>query len=143
MGILKHVVRLAIVGAATAAVAGKVVRDKQKKEELDEFLVPSQDDPVLYDVPKEKEQSLKEAIQSLENHEPRSVQFTFYVPEESSVSDFQAALANFDLSSSLDEDPSKVVVEYNGNFDLDDLDLLLTQLSECCLQYSAVFIAQD
>ena len=48
MKFLKGIISLAAIGLASAAVAGKVVKDKKDKAELDEFLIPSQDDPIIY-----------------------------------------------------------------------------------------------
>ncbi len=138
MNLLKGLIGLLAVGTAGAAIAGKVANDKKKKEELDEFLIPSQEDPIVYDVPKDSE-NLKEAIQSLLNHNPKPEYFDFYLADEESVKKFQEEVSALDMTSSYDAEKSQVEVEYKGNFDADDLDLLLVQLSEICAQTSALF----
>ncbi len=138
MNLLKGLIGLLAVGTAGAAIAGKVANDKKKKEELDEFLIPSQEDPIVYDVPKDSE-NLKEAIQSLLNHNPKTEYFDFYLADEESVKKFQEEVSALDMTSSYDAEKSQVEVEYKGNFDADDLDLLLVQLSEICAQTSALF----
>lgn len=138
MNLLKGLIGLLAVGTAGAAIAGKVVNDKKKKEELDEFLIPSQEDPIVYDIPKDAA-NLKEAIQSLLNHNPKPEYFDFYVADEESLKKFQEEISALDMTSSYDADKSQVEVEYKGNFDSDDLDLLLVQLSEICAQTSALF----
>ncbi len=138
MKLLKGLIGLLAVGTAGAAIAGKVVNDKKKKDELDEFLIPSQEDPIVYDVPKDSA-SLKEAIQSLLNHDPKPEYFDFYLADEESSKKFQEQASAFDLSSSYDAEKSQVEIEYTGYFDPDDLDLLLVQLSEICAQTSALF----
>ncbi len=138
MNLLKGLIGLLAVGTAGAAIAGKVVNDKKKKEELDEFLIPSQEDPIVYDIPKDAA-NLKEAIQSLLNHNPKPEYFDFYVADEESLKKFQEEVSALDMTSSYDADKSQVEVEYKGNFDSDDLDLLLVQLSEICAQTSALF----
>ena len=65
MKFLKGIISLAAIGLASAAVAGKVVKDKKDKAELDEFLIPSQDDPIIYHVPKESDEALQKAAQGL------------------------------------------------------------------------------
>lgn len=138
MNLLKGLIGLLAVGTAGAAIAGKVANDKKKKEELDEFLIPSQEDPIVYDVPKDSA-NLKEAIQSLLNHNPKPEYFDFYLADEESVKKFQEEVSALDMTSSYDAEKSQVEVEYKGNFDADDLDLLLVQLSEICAQTSALF----
>ena len=138
MNLLKGLIGLLAVGTAGAAIAGKVVNDKKKKEELDEFLIPSQEDPIVYDIPKDAA-NLKEAIQSLLNHNPKPEYFDFYVADEESLKKFQEEVSALDMTSSYDADKSQVEVEYKGNFDSDDLNLLLVQLSEICAQTSALF----
>lgn len=138
MNLLKGLIGLLAVGTAGAAIAGKVANDKKKKDELDEFLIPSQEDPIVYDVPKDAS-NLKEAIQSLLNHNPKPEYFDFYLADEESVKKFQEEVSALDMTSSYDADKSQVEVEYKGNFDADDLDLLLVQLSEICAQTSALF----
>lgn len=140
MKFIKGVIGLLAIGAAGAAVAGKVVKDKQMKDELDEFLIPSQEDPIVYNVPKESSASLKEAIYALANHEPKIEYFDFYVADSESSKKFQEQVAELEMSSSYDAEKSQVEVEYRGNFDQDDLDLLLVQLSEICTQTSASFV---
>lgn len=138
MNLLKGLIGLLAVGTAGAAIAGKVANDKKKKDELDEFLIPSQEDPIVYDVPKDAS-NLKEAIQSLLNHNPKPEYFDFYLADEESVKKFQEEVSALDMTSSYDAEKSQVEVEYKGNFDADDLDLLLVQLSEICAQTSALF----
>ena len=138
MKLLKGLIGLLAIGTAGAAIAGKVVNDKKKKEELDEFLIPSQEDPIIYDVPKDIP-SLKEAIQSLLNHNPKPEYFDFYVADEESLKKFQEQVSALDMTSNYDAKKSQVEVEYTGNFDPDDLDLLLVHLSEICAQTSALF----
>lgn len=138
MKLLKGLIGLLAIGTAGAAIAGKVVNDKKKKEELDEFLIPSQEDPIIYDVPKDTP-SLKEAIQSLLNHNPKPEYFDFYVADEESLKKFQEQVSALDMTSNYDAKKSQVEVEYTGNFDPDDLDLLLVHLSEICAQTSALF----
>lgn len=138
MNLLKGLIGLLAVGTAGAAIAGKVANDKKKKEELDEFLIPSQEDPIVYDVPKDAS-NLKEAIQSLMNHNPKPEYFDFYLADEESIKKFQEEVSALDMTSSYDAEKSQVEVEYKGNFDADDLDLLLVQLSEICAQTSALF----
>ena len=138
MKLLKGLIGFLAIGTAGAAIAGKVVNDKKKKEELDEFLIPSQEDPIIYDVPKDTP-SLKEAIQSLLNHNPIPEYFDFYVADEESLKKFQEQVSALDMTSNYDAKKSQVEVEYTGNFDPDDLDLLLVHLSEICAQTSALF----
>ncbi len=138
MKLLKGLIGFLAIGTAGAAIAGKVVNDKKKKEELDEFLIPSQEDPIIYDVPKDTP-SLKEAIQSLLNHNPKPEYFDFYVADEESLKKFQEQVSALDMTSNYDAKKSQVEVEYTGNFDPDDLDLLLVHLSEICAQTSALF----
>ena len=43
-------------GAGACAVLGKVKKDKEKQEELDEFLCPDIDEPVVQDIKEEPEE---------------------------------------------------------------------------------------
>ena len=69
MKFLKWILALAAVAGAGVAVTQKVKKEKEKKDELDEFLVPNQDEPIVYDVPSRGDDKMKEAIHSLENHQ--------------------------------------------------------------------------
>lgn len=139
MKFLKWIVTLAAVAGASVAVSQKVKKEKAKKEELDEFLVPNQDEPIVYDVPSHTDDNMKEAIHSLENHEPQTKYFTFTVADADHAHTFQKAAAELDLSSSYDSEKQEVEIEYNGNFDDDDLNLLQVQLGEISLQAEATF----
>lgn len=139
MGILKQIIGAATIVLAGAAVAGKVSRDKKKKAELEEFLVPEQDDSIEVDIPVTGDRELKKAISVLENQDPKTEYFTFYVNDAESAHKFQSMAADLEMGSSYNSGANTVEVEYKGNFDRDDLDLLYIQLTELCRQCDATF----
>lgn len=51
-------------GAGACAVLGKVKKDKEKQEELDEFLCPDIDEPVVQDIK-------EEPVEDTETHEEK------------------------------------------------------------------------
>lgn len=138
MSILRPLLGATTIVLAGAAVAGKIARDKQQKAELDEFLVPEQDDGADIEI-NEESNDLSKAIFALENHEPRTIFFVFDVENKDTAHQLQAMAAEYEMGSSYDSDDQTVEVEYKGNFDVDDLNTLNTQLAELCRQTGAVF----
>lgn len=139
MKFLKWLIALTALVGTGAAITYKVKDDQKKKKELDEFLVPDQDEPIVYDVPSRGMEKLSEALKSLDNHDPETKFFTFEVADADHAHAFQKAAAELELSSSYDSEKQEVEVEYDGNFDEDDLNLLKIQLSEISSQADATF----
>lgn len=54
------------VGAGACAVMGKMKRDKEKQEELDEFLCPDIDEPVVQNI---EEETKEEPVEDTETQE--------------------------------------------------------------------------
>lgn len=54
MKLLKFLVGTTAVAVGACAVMGKVKKDKEKQEELDEFLCPDIDEPIVKDISEEE-----------------------------------------------------------------------------------------
>ncbi len=60
MKLFKFLVGTTAVAVGACAVMGKVKKDKEKQEELDEFLCPDIETPIVKDIPVEEQEAQEE-----------------------------------------------------------------------------------
>ncbi|MBB5183938.1 hypothetical protein [Catenisphaera adipataccumulans] len=121
MGLLKNVISTAVVVAAGAAVIGKISQDKKKKAELDEFLVPDQEEPVVHDIPDSDD--LSDAIRIMKE-KPGKATFVFHVESTEAAHQLQEQAANHHMGSSYAEPDQLVEILYQSDVDDGDIDSL-------------------
>ena len=135
MNLFKFLVGAATITVGACAVAGKVRRDKQRQEELDEFLCPDIDEPI--------EKEIQPSVSPLKNMESdimgfkeaeeeiRPVRLTYSV-------DSKEAAEN-GLTSSYDDEDKLVDVSYHEGVNESDLKILSDTLVNACTNTSAEY----
>lgn len=128
---------LACVTAAGAALFARSQKEKQKKEELDEFLMPDYDNPVVLDIPSKVHQDILSWADQEEKILPVTLYFNFVDFVEADK--FQKGCASLNISSSLDEEDRIVEILYNGDLDIASLNEFAASLTnlmhECAVNY--------
>ena len=125
----------AAIGFATASLITKQVEDKKRQKELDDFLLPDEDQPVVVDIPRE-ECSLEEDVLAC-NESP--VIFKFKLDSKENAVSFQDALSEKGLSSTIDVDSLMVEVMYNGDLTEESLEELLSDLKTLSVTAQAIY----
>lgn len=111
MGLIKGIIGTAAVVLAGAAVVGKVNQEKKKQAELDEFLIPSEEEPVVHNIPLDSE--LTVAIEQVKGAEKAVFTFDVENTEVAHTLQEQAALAH--MGSSYNEEASTVDIIYQND----------------------------
>ena len=113
MKLFKFLLGAATITVGACAVAGKVRRDKQRQEELDEFLCPQED--IL------------------------PVTLTYSFDSKDSAKQFQTEIAKNGLTSSYDDEDKIVDVIYHDGVNESDLKILSDTLVNACTNASAEY----
>ena len=130
---------IAVAGAAigAAAVVGKLASEKKKDEDLDEFLLPDENEETEYEaVP-----SLTKDIQSWQDvqSENFNVEIHFGFENSDSATQFQEALAKEGLSSDYNAEDSIVNVLYSEDTTMEGLNFLAATLEDASIEYEAQY----
>lgn len=113
MGLIKGILGTAAVVLAGAAVVGKVSQEKKKQAELDEFLIPSEEEPVVHTIPLDTE--LGAAIQQVQEKNPEKAIFTFSVDSVETAHSLQEKAALNHMGSSYNEEENTVDIIYQND----------------------------
>lgn len=135
MKFLKYLLGIAAIGTAGGLLAAKMVRDKKRQAELDDFLMPEEDETVVIDVPRKNSESefmMHQDIMSWlkENAEITPITLVFTFVDFKDAYKFQEDAAKFGLSSSVNDEEREVEVIYNGDISYETLKLLSDDLSK-------------
>lgn len=146
MKLLKFLVGTAALGAAACAVAGKVQRDKQKQEELDDFLCPDIDAPVEKDIPQLSNASLAQALKSdvlsFEGCENDALPVTmiFAFENQEDAHGFIEQVSQINVSTCYDDEEKIVDVDYCGEINESELNILSDTLIEALNAHNAKYV---
>jgi hypothetical protein len=146
MKLLKFLVGTAALGAAACAVAGKVQRDKQKQEELDDFLCPDIDAPVEKDLPQLSSASLAQALKSdvlsFEGCENDALPVTmiFAFENQEDAHGFIEQVSQINVSTCYDDEEKIVDVDYCGEINESELNILSDALIEALNVHNAKYV---
>lgn len=130
---LKLIAGITALSAAGAAVAAKTAKDKKRQAELDEFLVPDEENPIVLDIPAKNAESIKKMkkdIASFEQTEILPVILTFEFEEFKEAQDLQDVLSENNISSTLHDENRKLEVSYHGNVSPSALESFANLLEE-------------
>ena len=143
MNLFKFLVGAATITVGACAVAGKVHRDKQRQEELDEFLCPDIDEPI--------EKEIQPSVSPLKNMESDIMGFkeaeeeilpvtlTYSFDSKEAAKQFQTEIAENGLTSSYDDEDKLVDVIYHEGVNESDLKILSNTLVNACTNTSAEY----
>lgn len=143
MNLFKFLVGAATITVGACAVAGKVRRDKQRQEELDEFLCPDIDEPI--------EKEIRPSVSPLKNMESDIMGFkeaeekilpvtlTYSFDSKEAAKQFQTEIAENGLTSSYDDEDKLVDVIYHEGVNESDLKILSDTLVNACTNTSAEY----
>lgn len=143
MNLFKFLVGAATITVGACAVAGKVRRDKQRQEELDEFLCPDIDEPI--------EKEIQPSVSPLKNMESDIMGFkeaeekilpvtlTYRFDSKEAAKQFQTEIAENGLTSSYDDEDKLVDVIYHEGVNESDLKILSDTLVNACTNTSAEY----
>ena len=143
MNLFKFLVGAATITVGACAVAGKVRRDKQRQEELDEFLCPDIDEPI--------EKEIQPSVSPLKNMESDIMGFkeaeeeilpvtlTYSFDSKEAAKQFQTEIAENGLTSSYDDEDKLVDVIYHEGVNESDLKILSDTLVNACTNTSAEY----
>lgn len=129
MSWLKTIIGLATVGLATAAVLSKVNEDKKKQQELDEFLCPESDEPIVVAPTKELPyEKVEKDVLELEKLDVVYVTcyYGFEFEESEQAVAFQEECSDSGLSTSMVK--NVVDVMYSGDTKYDELNEFFMKL---------------
>lgn len=143
MNLFKFLVGAATITVGACAVAGKVRRDKQRQEELDEFLCPDIDEPI--------EKEIQPSVSPLKNMESDIMGFkeaeeeilpvtlTYRFDSKETAKQFQTEIAENGLTSSYDDEDKLVDVIYHEGVNESDLKILSDTLVNACTNTNAEY----
>lgn len=125
MKLFKFLLGAATITVGACAVAGKVRRDKQRQEELDEFLCPDIDEPIEKEI-KSNESPLKHMEADIMGFKEAQedilpVTLTYSFDSKDSAKQFQTEIAEKGLTSSYDDEDKVVDVIYHDGVNESDL----------------------
>ena len=123
---LKWTIAIASVAAGTAAIIGKVASDKKKEAELDDFLLPEEEESEF-----ESRPSLTKDIQSWQDMDAETfnVEIAFQFDNEDNAFDFQEWLAQEGI----------VQVVYSEDTTMEGLNFLAATLEDACVECQAKY----
>ena len=133
---LKWTIAIASVAAGTAAIIGKVASDKKKEAELDDFLLPEEEESEF-----ESRPSLTKDIQSWQDMDAETfnVEIAFQFDNEDNAFDFQEWLAKEGLSSQYEAQEGIVQVVYSEDTTMEGLNFLAATLEDACVECQAKY----
>lgn len=143
MKLFKFLLGAATITVGACAVAGKVRRDKQRQEELDEFLCPDIDEPIEKEI-KSNESPLKHMEADIMGFKDAQedilpVTLTYSFDSKDSAKQFQTEIAEKGLTSSYDDEDKVVDVIYHDGVNESDLKILSDTLVNACTNSSAEY----
>lgn len=143
MKLFKFLLGAATITVGACAVAGKVRRDKQRQEELDEFLCPDIDEPIEKEI-KSNESPLKHMEADIMGFKEAQedilpVTLTYSFDSKDSAKQFQTEIAEKGLTSSYDDEDKVVDVIYHDGVNESDLKILSDTLVNSCTNASAEY----
>ena len=143
MKLIKFLLGAATITVGACAVAGKVRRDKQRQEELDEFLCPDIDEPIEKEIEsndsplKQMESDIMGFKDAQEDILPVTLTYSF--DSKDSAKQFQTEIAENGLTSSYDDEDKVVDVIYHDGVNESDLKILSDTLVNACTNASAEY----
>ena len=143
MKLFKFLLGAATITVGACAVAGKMRRDKQRQEELDEFLCPDIDEPIEKEI-KSNESPLKHMEADIMGFKEAQedilpVTLTYSFDSKDSAKQFQTEIAEKGLTSSYDDEDKVVDVIYHDGVNESDLKILSDTLVNACTNASAEY----
>lgn len=143
MKLFKFLLGAATITVGACAVAGKVRRDKQRQEELDEFLCPDIDEPIEKEI-ESNESPLKHMEADIMGFKEAQedilpVTLTYSFDSKDSAKQFQTEIAEKGLTSSYDDEDKVVDVIYHDGVNESDLKILSDTLVNACTYASAEY----
>lgn len=143
MKLFKFLLGAATITVGACAVAGKMRRDKQRQEELDEFLCPDIDEPIEKEI-KSNESPLKHMEADIMGFKEAQedilpVTLTYSFDSKDSAKQFQTEIAEKGLTSSYDDEDKVVDVIYHDGVNESDLKILSDTLVNACKNASAEY----
>lgn len=143
MNLFKFLVGAAAVTVGACAVAGKVKQEKEKQEELDDFLCPDVDEPIEKEIqPNESPLKMMESDilgfkEATEDILP--VTLTYGFDSKDQAKDFQTQIAENGLTSTYDDEDKMVDVLYHEDINESDLKILSDILVKACTATQASY----
>ena len=143
MKLFKFLLGAATITVGACAVAGKMRRDKQRQEELDEFLCPDIDEPIEKEI-ESNESPLKHMEADIMGFKEAQedilpVTLTYSFDSKDSAKQFQTEIAKNGLTSSYDDEDKVVDVIYHDGVNESDLKILSDTLVNACTNASAEY----
>lgn len=143
MKLFKFLLGAATITVGACAVAGKMRRDKQRQEELDEFLCPDIDEPIEKEI-ESNESPLKHMEADIMGFKEAQedilpVTLTYSFDSKDSAKQFQTEIAEKGLTSSYDDEDKVVDVIYHDGVNESDLKILSDTLVNVCTNASAEY----
>ena len=143
MKLFKFLLGAATITVGACAVAGKMRRDKQRQEELDEFLCPDIDEPIEKEI-ESNESPLKHMEADIMGFKEAQedilpVTLTYSFDSKDSAKQFQTEIAKNGLISSYDDEDKIVDVIYHDGVNESDLKILSDTLVNACTNASAEY----
>lgn len=148
MNLFKFLVGAATITVGACAVAGKVHRDKQRQEELDEFLCPDIDEPIEKEIQPSVSPLNVSPLKNMESdimgfkeaeEEILPVTLTYSFDSKEAAKQFQTEIAENGLTSSYDDEDKLVDVIYHEGVNESDLKILSNTLVNACTNTSAEY----
>lgn len=143
MKLFKFLLGAATITVGACAVAGKMRRDKQRQEELDEFLCPDIDEPIEKEI-ESNESPLKHMEADIMGFKEAQedilpVTLTYSFDSKDCAKQFQTEIAKNGLTSSYDDEDKIVDVIYHDGVNESDLKILSDTLVNACTNASAEY----
>ena len=143
MKLFKFLLGAATITVGACAVAGKVRRDKQRQEELDEFLCPDIEEPIEKEI-ESNESPLKHMEADIMGFKEAQedilpVTLTYGFDSKDGAKQFQTEIAENGLTSSYDDEDKIVNVIYHDGVNESDLKILSDTLVNACTNASAEY----
>lgn len=143
MNLFKFLFGAAAVTAGAFAIAGKVKQEKEKQEELDEFLCPDVEEPIEKEIQpsdnplKMMESDIMGFKEATEDILPVTLTYGFDSKEQAKA--FQTQIAENGLTSTYDDDDKIVDVLYHEDVNESDLKILSDILVKACTATKAIY----
>ena len=143
MNLFKFLVGATTITVGACAVAGKVRRDRQRQEELDDFLCPDIDEPIEKEIqPNESPlKSMESDIMGFKDatEDVMPVTLTYGFDSKENAKTFQTEIAENGLTSSYDDEDKVVDVIYHDGVNESDLKILSNTLVNACTNTNAEY----
>ena len=143
MNLFKFLVGATAITVGACAVAGKVRRDRERQEELDDFLCPDINEPIEKEIEskesplKHMEADIMEFKEAQEDILPVTLTYSF--DSKDSAKQFQTEIAKNGLTSSYDDEDKVVDVIYHDGVNESDLKILSDTLVNACINTGAEY----